>query len=72
MIRRAVAIACLLVAAFSAPVAEAARIAFVTGTNRYDNLPEKEQLRRAVNDATAMKQAFEELGFKVYFGTDLI
>ena len=70
MIRRAVAIACLFVLAW-APIAQAARVAFVTGTNRYDNLPEKEQLRRAVNDATAMKQAFEELGFKVHFGTDL-
>lgn len=70
MIRRAAAIAFLLLTV-SATTAEAARVAFVAGTNRYDNLAEKEQLRRAVNDATAMKQALEELGFKVHFGTDL-
>ena len=41
------------------------RVALVIGNDRYDNLPEVQQLQTAVNDARAMKNALERLNFQV-------
>lgn len=45
--------------------------AFVIGIDRYDNLDQKFQLRRAVNDARAVAKEFSELGFQVMMETDV-
>jgi sugar lactone lactonase YvrE len=41
------------------------RVALVIGNNAYANLPARAQLRRAVNDARSVSQAFSDLGFEV-------
>lgn len=40
-------------------------IAFIAGTDKYDNLDPKAQLQRAVNDARAVAAAFKSLRFEV-------
>lgn len=67
----------LIVAAFFAfaaaglPAAAEKRVALVIGNNAYRNLPERDQLRNAVNDARAVKATLEGLGFKVIPGENL-
>jgi uncharacterized caspase-like protein len=41
------------------------RVAFVAGTDKYDNLGRDKQLQRAVNDARAVAASFKALGFDV-------
>jgi hypothetical protein len=43
----------------------AKRVAFVVGIDAYDNLPVKEQLQKAVNDAHALGEALTGLGYQV-------
>ena len=47
------------------------RIAFVAGTDKYDNLEKTRQLQRAVNDARAVGAAFKNLGFEVLAAENL-
>lgn len=47
------------------------RVALVIGNDRYGNLPEDRQLAKAVNDARAVGNTLEELGFKVIRGENL-
>jgi formylglycine-generating enzyme required for sulfatase activity len=55
----------LMLTASLAPARAERRLALVIGENTYKNLPEREQLHNAVNDARAMKQALETLHFEV-------
>jgi hypothetical protein len=53
------------------PAAER-RVALVVGNNRYANLPEREQLQKAVNDAQAIGKALKEINFdEVIIGENL-
>jgi formylglycine-generating enzyme required for sulfatase activity len=63
----------LLVAALGAASAAQAqkRVAFVVGTDKYDNLDKTKQLQRAVNDARAVGAAFKALGFEVVAAENL-
>jgi tetratricopeptide (TPR) repeat protein len=47
------------------------RIALVIGNDRYPNLPADKQLAKAVNDARAVGDALEKLGFTVIRGENL-
>jgi TPR repeat protein len=47
------------------------RVALVIGNDRYANLPAYGQLANAVNDAQAVGNALEQLGFRVIRGVDL-
>jgi hypothetical protein len=47
------------------------RVALVVGNDRYVNLPEHEQLQKAINDARAVGQALMQLGFEVLSGENL-
>src|SRR5262245_47722023 len=48
------------------------RIAFVVGTNKYNNLPNHKQLTRSVQDAQDVSNEFRRLGFnEVTVGKDL-
>jgi urea transport system substrate-binding protein len=47
------------------------RVAFVVGTDKYDNLDKSRQLQRAVNDARAVGAAFKALGFEVIAAENL-
>jgi len=47
------------------------RVALVIGNNAYPNLPPQEQLQKAINDANAVGDTLERLGFTVIRGTDL-
>jgi hypothetical protein len=47
------------------------RVAFVVGTDKYDNLDKTRQLQRAVNDARAVGAAFKALGFEVVAAENL-
>ena len=47
------------------------RVALVIGNDRYPNLPDDKQLTRAVNDANAVGNALEDIGFTVTRGTNL-
>jgi formylglycine-generating enzyme required for sulfatase activity len=47
------------------------RVALVVGNNRYANLPTDQQLRKAVNDARAVGDVLDRLGFDVIRGEDL-
>jgi uncharacterized caspase-like protein len=47
------------------------RVALVVGNDRYANLPPDQQLRNAVNDARAVGDALEKLGFDVIRGENL-
>ena len=48
-----------------APAYAAKRVAFVVGIDAYDNLPEHQQLKKAVNDAEAIGEALVGLGYDV-------
>ena len=47
------------------------RVALVVGNDLYDNLPADQQLRRAANDARAVGDALDRLGFEVLRGENL-
>jgi hypothetical protein len=47
------------------------RVALVIGNDRYPNLPADRQLQKAVNDARAMGDALQRLGFSVIRGENL-
>ena len=56
----------LLLVLGASPQAQAAkRVAFVVGIDSYDNLPEQQQLKKAVNDAQAIGEALVGLGYDV-------
>jgi hypothetical protein len=63
---------CLLVflLLLAAPSAEAAkRVGLVIGNDAYANLPPDRQLKKAINDAKAMRDTLErDLGFHVFYG----
>ncbi len=48
------------------------RVALVIGNDRYANFPDREQLRKAVNDARAVGGALQQIGFKVITGENLV
>jgi hypothetical protein len=52
-------------------IAESVRSALVLGNDRYPKLPQSAQLLKAVNDARAVGDAMEGLGFKVMRGENL-
>jgi hypothetical protein len=47
------------------------RVALVIGNDRYANLSDQEQLRKAVNDARAVGSALKQIGFDVISGENL-
>jgi hypothetical protein len=59
-----------LVCAF-APAQAEKRVALVIGIDRYTNLPDHQQLRKAVNDARAVGDALKRIGFEVVTGENL-
>lgn len=61
----------LLALAFQLLPASAGRVALVIGNDDYSNLPPDKQLRKAVNDARAMGDALEKIGFTVIRGENL-
>lgn len=69
LIRTRLALTCLaltwLVAGLNGPVWAQSKLAFVAGINVYPNLSGEQQLQRAVNDADAVGDALESLGFSV-------
>jgi hypothetical protein len=54
----------------AAPAAAETKRAFVVGIDRYDNLPEQAQLKKAVGDARAMGETFAQLGYTVTADTN--
>jgi formylglycine-generating enzyme required for sulfatase activity len=60
-------LACVLTCAL-APARAQNRVALVIGNDRYANLPEHEQLQKAVNDAHAVGGALMQIGFEVMSG----
>jgi formylglycine-generating enzyme required for sulfatase activity len=54
-----------------APAHAEKRVALVVGNDRYANLPDREQLRKAVNDAHAVGGALRQIGFDVVSGENL-
>ena len=56
---------CLLALGASPAAHAAKRVAFVVGIDAYDNLPEQQQLKKAVNDAQAIGEALAGLGYDV-------
>src|SRR5262245_1828407 len=69
---RAVAVLSLLASmALIVPASAEKRFALVIGNDRYPNLPATEQLKKAVNDARAVGDALERLGFEVIRGENL-
>jgi hypothetical protein len=67
----ALACALVLVCAGLRPGHAEKRLALVIGNDRYANLPAGEQLRKAVNDARAVGDALESIGFQVIRGENL-
>lgn len=63
----------LLLALFAsaAPAHATKRLAFVIGIDRYDNLTNDQQLKRAVADARAMTATFKDLQFNVIGGDNV-
>jgi uncharacterized caspase-like protein len=67
MVRLIAVLAFCLLALGASPAAHAAkRVAFVVGIDAYDNLPEQQQLKKAVNDAEAIGEALVGLGYDVH------
>jgi len=67
MVRLIAVLALCLLALGASPEAHAAkRVAFVVGIDAYDNLPEQQQLKKAVNDAEAIGEALVGLGYDVH------
>ena len=57
--------AAMATAVLSSFPAAAKSLAFVVGIDRYENLSERQQLQKAVNDARAVAAAFRKLAFQV-------
>jgi WD40 repeat protein len=72
-LRRALAVAALttLVAISSVTAHAQGRVALVIGNDRYANLPPDKQLAKAVNDANAIGDALQKIGFTVIRGANL-
>jgi caspase domain-containing protein len=58
-------------ASISWPSTNEHRVALVIGNDSYPNLPASAQLQKAENDAKAVGEVFERLGFQVITGTNL-
>src|ERR1700730_7372711 len=56
---------------FSVPAYAQNRIALVIGNDSYPNLPADKQLAKAANDARAVGDALEKMGFSVVRGENL-
>ncbi|HSA66990.1 MAG TPA: caspase family protein, partial [Methyloceanibacter sp.] len=56
---------CLLALGASPEAHAAKRVAFVVGIDAYDNLPDQQQLKKAVNDAQAIGETLTGLGYDV-------
>lgn len=66
MVRLVAVLAFCLLALGASPEAHAAkRVAFVVGIDAYDNLPDQQQLKKAVNDAKAIGETLTGLGYDV-------
>ena len=65
--RRAILLLCTLSIAvlIGMSAAAAKRVALVIGIDRYDILPEQQQLKKAVNDAHALGDALRAVGYEV-------
>jgi formylglycine-generating enzyme required for sulfatase activity len=61
----------VVAACFCAPAHADRRIALVIGNDRYPSLAADAQLRKAINDAQAVGEALERIGFQVIRGTNL-
>jgi nucleotide-binding universal stress UspA family protein len=62
----------LLAALFAfAPAHAEKRVALIVGNDRYANLPDHEQLRKAANDARAVGESLRQIGFDVIVGENL-
>jgi formylglycine-generating enzyme required for sulfatase activity/uncharacterized caspase-like protein len=66
-----IAAAWLALACAVAPAHAEKRIALVVGNDRYANLPQSQQLQKAVNDAHTVGGALREIGFDVITGENL-
>src|SRR5438046_286193 len=67
MLRRVLLVLAVLVTAAS-PAAAQNRLAFVVGNNAYENV---DPLLKAVNDARAVAQSLQQLGFRTTLGENL-
>jgi hypothetical protein len=56
---------CCLSVLLASQALAAKRVAFVVGIDAYDNLPAQHQLRKAVNDAHALGETLQGLGYQV-------
>ena len=63
--------AALLICVGALPGQAEKRLGLVVGNDSYANLPADQQLRKAVNDARAVGDALERLGFEVIRGENL-
>lgn len=63
-----IAIAWLALTAAVLPAQAEKRVALVIGNDRYANLPDHQQLRKAANDARAVGKALRQIGFEVIAG----
>ena len=61
----------IVLTGFSGVTAAQKRVAFVVGTDKYDNLDKTRQLQRAVGDARAVGAAFKGVGFEVVAAENL-
>jgi hypothetical protein len=68
MMLRCVLLVLTLLAAAASPAGAQNRIAFVVGNDAYQNI---DPLRKAVNDARAIAQGLQQLGFRVTLGENL-
>lgn len=68
MLRCITALVLALLAAMASPAVAQNRLAFVVGNDAYQNI---DPLRKAVNDARAMAQGLQQLGFRVTLGENL-
>jgi hypothetical protein len=68
MMLRCVLLVLALLAAAASPAGAQNRVAFVVGNNAYQNI---DPLKKAVNDARAIAQGLQQLGFRVTLGENL-
>jgi hypothetical protein len=71
LVTLAIGLAAILVGSLPAPAQAQARLALVIGIDRYPNLPAEQQLKKSLNDANAVADALEGLGFQVMRGHDV-
>jgi hypothetical protein len=58
-------IVCASLLSFAPPALASKRVALVVGIDAYDNLPQQEQLQKAVNDARSLGETLQGLGYQV-------